>query len=184
MVEVLFSWDKTLFLKLHLAGQEPWDTLMYYATKTWVWTPLFVWWGYLLYQIYGRKFIRWVAFTLLVVSVTDFLCGQWLKPWVGRLRPPHEASLRSSLHLVRGYTGGLYGFPSNHAANSAAMATAIGLALRRRFVWLLAVGWAVLHSYTRIYLGVHYPSDILAGWGIGVILTLFLYSAAKRKDVL
>ncbi len=184
MIETLQGWDEALLLKLHLAGEEPWDTLMYYATKTWVWIPLFSWWGYLLYQRYKRDFIRWVVFTLLVVGLTDTLCGQGLKPWIGRRRPSHEAALKVSLRLVRGYTGGLYGFPSNHAANSAALAFAIGLALRRVLITFIVISWAVLHSYTRIYLGVHYPGDILAGWGIGLLISSFLYLIVKKKNIL
>jgi len=184
MMEALSSWDRYLFLRLHLAGQEPWDTLMYYATKSWIWIPLFIGWGYLLYRTHGKKFFRWVVFTLLVVLIIDFVCGRGLKPWVGRLRPSHEPSLRPYLHLVRGYSGGLYGFPSNHAANSAAMALAISLALRQRLVILMAISWAALHSYTRLYLGVHYPSDLLAGWTIGIIFTFLAYLIAKRKNIL
>lgn len=184
MMEVLSAWDRELLLRLHLAGREPWDTFMYYATKSWVWMPLFAWWGYLLYRTYGKKFINWVVFTLLVVLLTDFVCGQGLKPWVGRLRPSHEPALRSHLHLVRGYTGGPYGFPSNHAANSAAMALAISLALRQKIIILIATAWAALHSYTRLYLGVHYPSDILAGWAVGITFTLLAYFAVKRRLIL
>jgi undecaprenyl-diphosphatase len=184
MMEAIEAWDKALLLELHLAGQEPWDTLMYYATKTWVWIPLFGWWVYLLYRVHGRRFIRWVAFTLLAVSLTDVFCGQGLKPLVGRRRPSQEPGLRSSLHLVRGYTGGLYGFPSNHAANSAALAFSVGLALRRRDVTLIAIGWVLLHSYTRLYLGVHYPSDIVVGWLIGIGLTGGLYLLAKWRSAL
>jgi len=184
MIDALSAWDRELLLRLHLAGQEPWDTLMYYATKSWVWTPLFIGWGYFLHRTHGKKFIRWVVFTLLVVGLTDFICSQGLKPWVRRLRPSHEPSVRPYLHLVRGYAGGPYGFPSNHAANSAAMALAISLALRQGLIILIAISWAALHSYTRLYLGVHYPSDILAGWGIGITFTLLAYLAAKRKHIL
>mgnify|MGYP001148252409 CR=1 FL=1 len=184
MREAIEAWDRALLLRLHLAGQEPWDTLIYYATKTWVWLPLFLWWGYLLYRKYGLRAIQWVVFTLLAVGLADFICGRVLKPQVGRRRPSHEASLQPALHLVRGYAGGIYGFPSNHAANSAAIAFSVSIALRRRLTGWIAGGWALLHSYTRLYLGVHYPTDILAGWLLGILLTGGLYLLAKWRKVL
>lgn len=184
MRDAIEAWDRALLLRLHLAGQEPWDTLMYYATKTWVWLPLFLWWGYLLYRKYGRAAVRWSVFTLLAVGLTDFVCGRVLKPLVERRRPSHEEALRPALHLVRGYAGGTYGFPSNHAANSAAIASSVAIALRQCFITYIAVGWALLHSYTRLYLGVHYPTDVFAGWLIGIILTGSLYLLAKWRKAL
>jgi undecaprenyl-diphosphatase len=180
MTETWRAWDTVGLFFFHRAGKEPWDTLMYYATKTWVWIPLFGYWLYLLYRTYPRQVIRWVAFTLLCVLSTDVFCARVLKPWVGRLRPSHEVSLRERLHLVRGYTGGRYGFPSNHAANSAALVVSLGLALRQRRFWLMAVLWGILHSYTRLYLGVHYPSDVLAGWAIGGLMAFALYWIGKQ----
>lgn len=184
MREMIEAWDRALLLKLHLAGQEPWDTIMYYATKTWVWLPLFFWWGYLLYRKYRRGIVLWSVFILLSVGLTDFICGRGIKPLMERRRPSHEETLRPALHLVRGYTGGTYGFPSNHAANSAAIAFSVAIALQRRTITLIAVGWALLHSYTRLYLGVHYPTDVFAGWLIGILLTGGLYLLAKWRKVL
>ncbi len=183
MQEIL-HFDTMLLLKLHLAGTEPWDTLMYYATKTWVWTPLFISWIYLLWKRYHHRFCRWLALAIFVVAITDMLCGRIIKPLVGRPRPSQEPSLRAHLHLVRDYTGGLYGFPSNHAANSLALVVILGQALRRQLMWVTGLAWVLLHSYTRVYLGVHYPLDLVGGWLIGALISLLLLYLARSKQLL
>lgn len=176
--------DQALFLKLHLAGSEPWDTLMYYATKSWVWLPLFSFWLYLLWKAQPRRFWQWVVLAIFAVAATDMLCGQVLKPLFGRVRPSHEPSLRSHLHLVRGYAGGLYSFPSNHAANSLALTLIIGQALRQRLFWLTGLSWVLFHSYTRLYLGVHYPLDLIGGWLLGALVSFSFLQLAKYKRLI
>jgi undecaprenyl-diphosphatase len=92
-----------------------------------------------------------------------------MKPFFARLRPSREPSLEGLVHLVNGYTGGKYGFASSHAANTFATAFFFWLLFkdRYRWVWVLFV-WAVVMTYTRIYLGAHYPGDILVGMLIGL----------------
>ncbi|MEN2992984.1 MAG: phosphatase PAP2 family protein [Bacteroidia bacterium] len=163
----LRAWDEQLLLWLNQAGTPEWDAFMWYITQTWVWAPLFLGLGIWLLRRYKRR--TWVPIVGVLASVglTDGLTGRVLKPWVARLRPSHQASLRPSLRIVRGYRGGLYGFPSSHAANSAALLSALWVWLRRPLLLPIGLGWVVLHSGSRVYLGVHYPSDILAGWLIG-----------------
>jgi undecaprenyl-diphosphatase len=96
-----------------------------------------------------------------------------MKPFFGRLRPSHEPELEGLLHLVDGYRGGLYGFASSHAANTFGVAIFIWLSLRKHYRWIGVIFiWAILMSYTRIYLGVHYPTDILVGAIIGSLCGL------------
>ena len=85
------------------------------------------------------------------------------------LRPTHDPSLESMVHVINGYRGGLYGFVSSHAANSFAVATLIALVMRHRVVTLSMFTWALLQCYSRVYLGVHYPGDILGGIIVGVL---------------
>ena len=84
------------------------------------------------------------------------------------------------LHIVRGYIGWKYGFPSCHAANSFAIAVFTTLWFRRKWLAALLIGWALLECYTRLYLGVHYPSDIVFGMAIGSLIAYIVYNLSKR----
>ena len=89
-------------------------------------------------------------------------------------------SLKSVIHLVKGYEGGLYGFASSHASNSIGLAVISSLILRNRLYTLSIVGWAILVSYSRIYLGVHYPGDIFGGMVIGVSSAFLCYGLIQK----
>ena len=114
---------------------------------------------------------RWmVALTILTVALTDSSIHLIIKPLVGRLRPSHEEAL-TWLRLIDG-RGGKYGFPSNHVANSFGAAIIVSSFYRRTRVYLYSI--ATLVSISRIYLGVHYPSDVLGGAIYGICLGIFI----------
>lgn len=104
---------------------------------------------------------------VLAVSLTDPLAAQVLKPLIGRARPCHE--LGDAVRVVAG-CGGPWSMPSNHAANLAAAAAAMGSIFPRTFV--LSLPLALVIGLSRVYLGVHYPSDVLAGWALGAVVGL------------
>ncbi len=103
----------------------------------------------------------------LVIFLADRVSSGVFKPLFHRFRPSHEPTLEGLVHLVNGYAGGRYGFISSHAANTFGVATFLGLLMRSSRMTTVLFCWACLSSYSRIYLGVHYPFDILAGatWG-------------------
>ena len=107
-----------------------------------------------------------LAFTVLVA---DQVSSGLIKHLVERLRPTHDPSLDNMVHVINGYRGGMYGFVSSHAANSFAVATLLALVMRHRVVTLSMFTWALLQCYSRVYLGVHYPGDILGGIIVGVL---------------
>ncbi|MCE2894306.1 MAG: phosphatase PAP2 family protein [Flammeovirgaceae bacterium] len=170
-MEELLELDKRLLLFLNGWNSPFFDSVMLTLTETFVWTPLYATLIYLVIKIYGKSSI-WI---LLGVALTILLCDRitsgFMKPFFARLRPSHEPSLEGLLHLVNDYRGGLYGFASSHAADTFGVAMFVWLSLKKyyRWIWVVFV-WAALMTYTRIYLGVHYPSDILVGALIGMTL--------------
>jgi len=107
--------------------------------------------------------------------VCDQVASSFFKPLFERFRPTHHPDFKEMVDIVNGYRGGRYGFISSHATNSFGLAVFISLLFRHRRVTISVVCWALLNSYTRIYLGVHFISDILAGIIVGTILAFLLY---------
>lgn len=136
------------------------------------------------YSILKNKFSKTILFcALLIVAVgcTDYLCASIIRPAVQQLRPTNpDNPVSAMLHIVHGYTGGKYGFPSCHAANSFAIAVFTTLWFRKKWIAAILIGWALLECYTRLYLGVHYPSDIVFGMAIGSLIAYIVYSLSKR----
>lgn len=111
---------------------------------------------------------------IMAIALTVLLCDQvssgLIKPLFARLRPSHNPEIAGLLHYVNGYHGGMYGFVSSHAANSFGVATYVALLLKRRWVTFSLALLAIGVSYSRIYLGVHYPGDVIAGGLLGVVI--------------
>ena len=110
-----------------------------------------------------------LAMLVLTVLLADQVSSGLIKHLVERLRPTHDPSLESAVHVVNGYRGGMYGFVSSHAANYFAASTLLSLIMRHRWVAFSLFTWALLQCYSRMYLGVHYPGDILGGIIVGML---------------
>lgn len=160
----------------------PWlDTLMWTVSQSATWIPLYALLVGLLYLRF-RDSRRTLVFALLAfalaIGVADYICSGVLKPLVCRPRPTHAPELEGMLHLVRGYTGGMYGFCSSHAANTMACAVLFHLIYQRpAAAWLYL--WVAVNCLSRIYLGVHYPTDILAGLAVGTVTAYLAYKLYK-----
>ncbi len=167
------AWDESLFRIINSAHHPSLDVCMQTISNKFVWIPLYVW---LIYQIYQNKpqAIK-AALFYIVLSViwADQISSSILKPWIKRLRPSHVAEFQSWIHLPDG-AGGLYGFCSSHAANSFAIAVGFWLLTQKRGTSLALLIWATLISYSRIYLGVHYPLDVITGAIVGILGALLL----------
>ena len=129
-----------------------------------------------------QKTIIFCALMILAVGCTDYLCAGIIRPAVQQLRPTNpDNPVSAMLHIVRGYTGGKYGLPSCHAANSFAIAVFTTLWFRTKWIAAILIGWALLECYSRLYLGVHYPSDIVFGMAIGSLIACIIYSSFSCK---
>lgn len=176
MVDFLLDIDKQLFLFINGLNTPGIDAGMIVLTNALSWVPLFLLViGWMIYKLRWKSVIVLLA-VVLVIILTDRISAGLLKPLVGRLRPSHEPGLKDLVHIINGYRGGLYSFVSSHAANAFGVATLLWLLLRKQITWIWVMFiWATFFSYTRIYLGVHYPSDVVGGGVLGVLLGLLVY---------
>jgi len=185
MIDQLIALDKELFFILN-GIHTPWlDIIMESMSKTLVWLPLYL---FLFYQIFKEYKTRsWIVLlgVGLVILLTDQTTSSFMKPFFGRLRPSHEPSLEGLIHLVNGYTGGTFGFASSHAANTFGLATYLTLVFRSSKPWMMWLFlWAALMSYTRIYLGVHYPGDIAVGAAVGMLFGWISFLIYERVSLM
>lgn len=183
MLETIKSIDESLFLFLNAQHNSFFDPLMWLFSEKLFWVPLYVWFLWLLYKKYPKQYWTVIVTIVLMIVVSDQLCNL-AKDNVMRLRPSQAPHLYSMVHILNDYRGGKYGFYSAHAANAFAVAffmitlTADG----RKFIIPVALTYALLTAYSRIYLGVHYPGDVLTGAVIGVLLgTGFAFALKKLR---
>jgi undecaprenyl-diphosphatase len=172
MLEYLLHLDKQLFLILNGIHNDTFDFIMYWVSSKELWIPLYLFFIYILYRSYGRGFWLPLILVIFTVGVADFVSVKLFKEVFERLRPCHDAELIPLVHLVKGKCGGSYGFVSSHATNMFSLATILWLLIRTKFpksIYLL-IPWAALIGYSRIYLGVHYPGDVLGGSLLGIIM--------------
>lgn len=180
MIESIQEADQQLFLWLNSFHTAWLDYLMYWITNKYTWFPVYALLAVGTVIRFGWEGVRIVVVLALVIVACDQLTSSLMKPTFERLRPCHNPSIAGLVHLVKG-CGGKYGFASSHAANTFGLATAIWLFFRNRsylFAWWFV--WAAVVSYSRIYVGVHYPLDIFIGAIVGCALAWLIYHLYQR----
>ncbi|WP_340063710.1 phosphatase PAP2 family protein [Ascidiimonas aurantiaca] len=185
MFDKLIEIDKEVFLFLNTMGIKSWDGFWMFMSNKWAAIPLYV---ALLLLVIGK--LKWkktllvLLFVALMITATDQLAN-FFKYGVARLRPCHDDSLVDVMRLVKSSCGGKYGYFSAHAANSFAVATFFSLILSPyfRFLPVVLILWALLVAYSRIYIGVHFPLDVVTGISIGM-LSGWLFSILYEKAAL
>lgn len=168
MLDVLQELDRSLLLFFNQGHTLYWDQVMWIYTGKLVWIPLVLSMAFVAFRAGGWKNGLWlIAVAALVVLLCDQFSSSVCKPLFARFRPARDPDFSALVTIVNGYRGGLYGFFSSHAANAAGIVVFTTMLFRNRTYTVTAVIWALLTCYSRLYLGVHYPGDILVGllWG-------------------
>ena len=182
----LIQWDKDLLLTLNGFHTDFWDGFMWMATDEISWLAFFAMLLYTVYKHKGKEVLLFVLSIALTILICDQVSGLF-KDLIARPRPSRELSIMDQVHIVNGYRGGRFGFFSSHAANTFGIAVLVSFLVRHWFLTLIMISWALIESYSRIYLGVHYPLDILTGIVFGALTGFGIYklhcSLAKRLNI-
>ncbi len=184
MWDFLIELDKKLFLFLNSLNSPFMDVIMEGISDRFIWIPFYAILLFFLVRYYGKNSIYLILSVIVVITLCDQISVHLFKSLFQRLRPCHEQELQALVHLVNDHCGGQYGFVSSHAANSFGLAYLIGNLLgTKNSKWLFGLlTWAAVVSYSRIYLGVHYPMDVFVGAGLGIFIAVMVYSWLVNLD--
>ncbi len=188
MLEELARMDKEVFLFLNNLGSLEWDAFWMFLTNKWSAIPLYVLLLILSFKQYGKKKMIFLIITvILLITVTDQL-SNFFKYGVQRLRPCYDPEISHLMRLVKDHCGGKFGYFSAHAANTSALALFFAFLFRSvyKYVILFLIIWAAFVSYSRIYIGVHFPLDVITGMGVGVLFgwlfaKLYIFAIHKYR---
>ena len=176
MIEKILLYERDAFFALNGSDSAFLDRFMWLYTGKEVWLPLAILIiGVLVYKKNWRESLLIILAIALVVLLCDQFASHVCKPLFTRFRPTHHPDFMEQVKTVFNYRGGLYGFISSHAANAFGFATLMALIMKNRwFGWTLFL-WATLTAYTRIYLGVHFISDVVPGMVVGILFGYVVY---------
>ena len=193
VLERLVHIDTEVLLAIN-GWHAPWaDTLMWIISAKTTWIPLYLLLIGLLIWRYRKpavESVKWlqkvpvcvvmIVMIALAVGAADFIASGILKDFVARPRPTRVPGLEGVLHLVNGYRSGQYGFVSSHAANTMACGLLFSLIWRNKIATVGLMLWVAANCYSRMYLGVHYPTDILGGLMVGALVAVVVYAMLVR----
>lgn len=165
LLSMLKTMDTMVFLTVNSHHNAYFDSVMWLVSGKLIWVPMYVSLFFVLLKNYSYKVVFAILLAIgVVILFTDSFTAQVIRPWVCRLRPSNlDNPMSSMVHVVDGYRGGAYGFPSNHASNTWGLAFFITFLFRRYKLTFFFFLWALLVCYSRMYLGVHYFGDLLIG---------------------
>lgn len=177
-VEQLVIWEKDLFLWLNSFHSPTGDAFMYLISSRWPWVGMgIVFLAYIFYKRPLKESLFLLLFLLMMVTATDQISSSIIKPFFARLRPTWHPITAAQVVDVYNNQGWGYGFVSSHAANFLAIASFSSLTFRNRLYTFLIFSLTIAVSYSRIYLGVHFISDVVGGAILGIVLGFLFYKA-------
>lgn len=169
------SFDTDLLLYINHCNNALLDDMMIRFSNTWTWSLLLL---VVIFVVLRDRPLKEALFILLGIGLcvlfADQISSTFIKPWVARFRPTHDPEIMFQVRHIAGRMG-QYGFVSSHAANTFAIATFLSLVFRHRVTTICLIIWASIVGFSRIYLGVHFPLDVLCGGLLGVLVGLFVY---------
>lgn len=188
---MLNNWDHQLFLFLNGLHVGWLDPVMTFISSEKGWIPFYAVLVFLVFYKYKWKGLCVLLGVVVAITLSDQIASHIFKPMVMRLRPCHDPLIKDLVYLPDGHCGGKYGFMSSHAANTFALASLIYMTMRkhyRKIGWMM-FPWAAVVSYSRIYMGAHFPGDVICGAALGVLLgfgigylTRFVISSAAKRN--
>ncbi len=182
MLDRLLQWDRDTFIYLNGLGIERYDVLWSTITNFATWIPLFILFIYLIFRHYPKKEAFYVLGTVCVTVITVALLTGITKELVARLRPGNTDEINSLIRILKSPAG--YSFFSGHASSSFSITTSVFLFLRRHITWSwLFFIWPIIFALSRIYVGVHFPLDILVGAGVGILFAILFYRIYCRRAI-
>jgi len=174
MLDQLLQWDRDAFIYLNSLGIENFDVFWSYVTDFATWTPLFVLFVVLIFRAYPKKEAFWVLGTVFLTLTVVLICTGVVKEWVARLRPNNTEEINTLIRILKSPSG--YSFFSGHSSSSFSITTSIFLFLKNKWKWSWVFFiWPILFALSRIYVGVHYPLDLIVGSLVGILFAIFFY---------
>lgn len=179
MLQTLKEWDRELFIWLNSLGIERFDSFWIFVTQIESWIPLFLFFFVIIFVKYGlKKGFVVIFFTLVTFGVTITFTNL-VKEYIARLRPNNVEAMADLIRILQKPTN--YSFFSGHASSSFAVTTFVALAIRTYTKWIyITFLWPLIFILSRIYVGVHYPSDLFVGALVGTLLAFLFYWVCKR----
>ncbi|WP_044117660.1 phosphatase PAP2 family protein [Alkaliflexus imshenetskii] len=175
-MDAIIQLDKELLLYLNSFHSPLWDNFFWVFTSVSVWIPLYASILWVVWKRLGLKGVWAVLAIVLTIVLCDQVSSSFFKPFFERFRPSWEPSLEGLVRLVNERRGGRFGFVSSHATNSIGLALFTSLLFRKAYFTIFIFIWAIINSYSRIYMGVHYPGDIIGGVLLGAALGYGVYA--------
>ena len=179
MVEQLKNWDRELFVYLNSLGIEDYDAFWIFVTQIKHWIPLFILFFILYFLAFHWKKAAFTIVSLVASFATTLAFTNFTKAAVARLRPNNVTDLADVIRILQ--TPDNYSFFSGHASSSFVVTTFLVLTLREKYKWIYIMYlWPILFVMSRIYVGVHYPGDILVGAFVGTVIAFLFYKSYQQ----
>jgi len=175
-IQSLIELDQELLLFINSFHNGYWDNFFWMFTSKEVWVPLYLTIAYIIFKNQGLRGLGTVLAIGLLITLCDQISTNVFKEGFERLRPSRDPDLQYLVHLINGKRGGMFGFVSSHSTNSFGLAMFTSLLFRKRTYTIFIFAWAAINAYSRMYMGVHYPGDIIGGLLLGLLLGQLVYS--------